>query len=66
MPMSYISKSLPPCDHDDCGPTGCKREVLPPSQECGVCGHRDALDVLKCDECGYDFPELNTETQGGR
>ena len=56
MPMIYIPKSLPPCDHDDCGPTGCKREVLPPSQECAVCGHRDALDVLKCDECGYDFP----------
>ena len=28
-------------------------------KECGVCGHRDALGVLKCDECGYDFPEAN-------
>lgn len=28
-----------------------------PFQECGVCGHRDALDVLKCDDCGYDFPQ---------
>jgi ribosomal protein L40E len=25
-------------------------------QVCQVCGHKDALDVLKCDECGADFP----------
>jgi hypothetical protein len=24
---------------------------------CEVCGHRDDLDVLKCDECGSDFPD---------
>ena len=27
-----------------------------PHKTCAVCGHTDAPDVLKCDECGHDMP----------
>lgn len=30
---------------------------------CGICGHRDALDVLKCDECGHDFHSRDGKDQ---
>ena len=31
----------------------------PPYLTCEVCGHRDGLDVMKCDECGNDFIKTN-------
>ena len=30
-------------------------------KECTICGHRDAADALKCDECGYDLPATFTD-----
>lgn len=31
------------------------------SNVCSVCGHIDAADVLKCDECGYDMPPVTPD-----
>lgn len=65
-----MNKTLPPCDHDECGLTRCEREAKPPFDEARLleCGHPGLPNNLidgKCGTClrANEWEELAKETK---